>query len=95
MHKNRVIIVLGILIFFIPQSGFTPSTKVLLTELLAAAVVILALFIERKGFFSLQWRKKNTVTPVARTYVEHNGNATASIKSDVLVANPVENATKK
>lgn len=95
MHKNRVIIVLGILIFFIPQSGFTPSTKVLLTELLAAAVVILALFIERKGFFSLQWRKKNTVTPVARTYVEHKGNTTTIITSDASVANPVVDSTKK
>jgi hypothetical protein len=75
MHKNRVIIILGILIFFIPQSGFTPSTKTFLIEFLSAAVVILAFFIERKGFFSLQWRKKNTTTPVARTYVEHNGNA--------------------
>lgn len=77
MHKNRIIIVLGILIFFIPQSGFTPQTKAFLIEFLAAVVVILAFFIERKGFFSLEWRKKNTTTPVARTYVEHNGSATA------------------
>jgi hypothetical protein len=73
MHKNRVIIILAILIFFIPQSGFTPSTKVFLIELLSGIVVILAFLIERKGFFSLQWRRKNTTTSVARTYVEHNG----------------------
>lgn len=79
MHKNRVIIVLGILIFFIPQSGFTPTTKVFLIELLSALVVILAFLIERKGFFSLQWRKKNTVTPIARTYVEHDGNSNITV----------------
>lgn len=75
MHKNRIIIVLGILIFFISQFGFTPSTKAFLIEFLAAVIVLLAFFIERKGFFSLQWRKKNTTTPVAHTYVEHNGTA--------------------
>jgi len=73
MHKNRIIIVLGILVIFIPQSGFTQFTKISLTEILSAAIVILALMIERKGFFSLQWRKKNTTTPVAKTYIEHNG----------------------
>jgi hypothetical protein len=73
MHKNRIIIVLGILIFFIPQSGFPPSTKVFLIEFLVAIVVILALLIERKDFFAVLWHKKTTTTPVAHTYVEHNG----------------------
>ena len=85
MHKNRIIIFLAILIFFIPQLGFTPPTKAFLTELLAAIVVVLAIFIERKGFFSLQWRKKNTTTPVARTYVEHNG--TTPISTSIPTAN--------
>jgi len=84
MHKNRVIIFLAIIIFFIPQSGFTPTTKYFLTEFISAAVVILAFMIERKGFFSLQWRKKNTTTPVAHTYVEHNGNvAVAPVSSPI------------
>lgn len=73
MHKNRIIIILAILIFFIPQSGFTPSTKTFFIEVLSAIVVILAILIERKGFFSIQWKKKNTMTSAARTYVEHNG----------------------
>ena len=83
MHKNRIIIILGIIIFFMPQSGFTPSTKTFFIELLSAAVVVLAILIERKGFFSLQWRKKNTITPIAHTYVEHNGNATTPVVSAV------------
>lgn len=86
MHKNRIIIIIGIIIFFIPQSGFTPTTKVFLIEVLAALVVILALFIERKGFFSLQWKKKNTTTPVARTYVEHNGTAVNSVSAPIAQA---------
>ena len=61
-----------------PQSGFTPQTKSFLIEFLAAAVVILAILIERKGFFSMEWRKKNTTTPVAHTYVEHNGAVSVS-----------------
>jgi hypothetical protein len=85
MHKNRLIIVLGILIFFIPQSGFTPTTKVFLIELLSAIIVVLAIMIERKGFFSILWHKKSTTTPVAHTYVDHNG--TSSI-------NPVVNPEK-
>jgi len=94
MHKNRIIIILGILIFFIPQSGFTPSTKVFLIELLAAAVVVLAFLIERKGFFSLQWRKKNTTTAVAHTYVEHNGNAVTPVAPVVSEASPIIDSVK-
>ncbi len=78
MHKNRIIIILAILIFFIPQSGFTPSTKVFLTELLSAGIVILAILVERKGFFSILWHKKSTVTPVAHTYMDHNGTPSVS-----------------
>jgi len=73
MHKNRIIIILGILILFMPELGFTPSTKKFLIQLFAAIVVILAFLIERKGFFAILWHKKNTITPVARTFVEHNG----------------------
>ncbi len=61
---------MGIVIFFISQSGFTPGTKKMVIQVSAAAVVLLAIMIERKGFFSLEWRKKNTVTPTAKTYVE-------------------------
>jgi lysophospholipid acyltransferase (LPLAT)-like uncharacterized protein len=78
MHKNRIIIVLAILIFFIAQSGFTPSTRAFLIEFLSAVIVFLAFFIERKGFFSILWHKKHTTTPVARTYVEHNGAASSA-----------------
>jgi hypothetical protein len=76
MHKNRIIIILGIFILLLASYlNFTPSTKRFLIELSAAAIVVLAFLIERKGFFSLQWRKKSTTTPIARTYVEHNGNS--------------------
>lgn len=95
MHKNRVIIVLGILVFFIPQSGFTPSTKVFLIEILSAALVILAFMIERKGFFSLQWRKKNTTTPTARTYVEHNGSTPVVTPPIASTVSPVVDGVKE
>ena len=75
MKKNRIIIILGILAFFVPQSEFTPNTKNFLIELMAAAIVILAILIERKDLFSIIWHKKSTVTPVAHTYVDHNGTA--------------------
>ena len=88
MHKNRIIIILGIFLFFIPQLGFTPGTKNFLIEFLSALVVFLAIFIERKGFFSLQWRKKNTTTPVAKTYIEHNG---APVSAPVVPADPAIN----
>lgn len=90
MHKNRIIIFLGILIFFIPQSGFTPTTKFYLIEILSAIIVFIAFFIERKGFFSVQWRKKNTVTPVAKTYVEHNGSASVPPVVDTVGVEPVK-----
>ncbi len=73
MHKNRIIILLGILILLLPELGFTPSTKKFLIQFFAAVVIVLAFLIERKGVFSIWWQKKDNITPVARTYVEHNG----------------------
>ena len=90
MHKNRIIIVLAILIFFVPQSGFFQNTKIFLIEVLSALIAILALMIERKGFFSLQWRKKSTTTPVAKTYVEHKG----AVSSTVPVVTPTIDTPK-
>ncbi|HAO64992.1 TPA: hypothetical protein DCQ44_03365 [Candidatus Taylorbacteria bacterium] len=62
-----------------PDLGFTPSTKVFLIKLLAAVVVILAFIVERKGILPMWLQKKNTVTPVAQTYVEHNGVAAVTV----------------
>ncbi len=73
MQKNRIIIILGLFIVILPELGFTPSTKKFLIQAFAALIVILAFMVEHKGVFSMQWRKKNPVTPVANTYVEHNG----------------------
>ena len=78
MHKNRIIIALGILIILMQESGFEHSTKTFSILVFAALIVVLAFMIERKGFFSLQWRKKSTVTPVAKTYIEHNGTTVAA-----------------
>lgn len=61
--------------FLVEYLNFTPSTRKFLIELSAVVIVVLAFMIERKGVFSILWHKKNTVTPVARTYVEHNGAA--------------------
>ncbi len=60
-------------------SGFPPDTKKYLIETFAALVVVLAFLIEKKGVFSLEWRKRNPTTPVASTYVEHNGTSGAPI----------------
>lgn len=86
MHKNRIIIILGIFIFFLASGylGFTPNTKRFLIEISSAAIVFIALFIERKGFFSLQWRKKNTTTSVAHTYIERNGNKNIIDETDII-----------
>ena len=73
MHKNRIIIILGILILLLPELGFTLPNTFLLIQFFAAIVIILAFMIERKGIFSILWSKKNTTTPVAKTYIEHNG----------------------
>ena len=79
MHKNRVIIILGIFIILIEGwSGFTPDTKRYIIEIFAALIVVLAFLIEKKGVFSLDWHKKSPVTPVASTYVEHNGAVTVT-----------------
>ena len=87
MHKNRVIIVLGILIILLSDSGFPPSTKSYLIQASAVLVVILAFLIEKKGVFTLNWHKKEPVTPVASTYVEHNGSAAPTSKSTVTATN--------
>jgi hypothetical protein len=85
MHKNRIIIALGILILLLTYYfNFTPSTKKFLIGLSAVAIVVLAFMIERKGFFSLQWRNKNTTTSVARTYVEHDGNKNVVSETEVI-----------
>lgn len=84
MHKNRIIIALGVLILFLNYYfNFTPSTRRFLIGLCATAVVVLAFLIERKGFFSLQWRRKNTITSVAHTYIEHNGNKDVIVETEV------------
>jgi hypothetical protein len=72
MHKNRIIIVLGLLIFFLAEGllGFEPTTKRYLIEALSLIIVVLAFLIERKGVFFLHWYKKDPVTPVASTYIE-------------------------
>ena len=82
MHKNRIIIILGIfIILFAGWFNFPPDTKKYLIEIFAAIIVILAFLIEKKGVFSLDWRKKNPVTPVASTYVEHNGTTSTGVNS--------------
>jgi uncharacterized membrane protein len=91
MPKNRIIIILAILIFLVPRwSGFTPSTKVFLIELLAVVIIVLAFLIEKKDFFSLLWHKKNTTTPVAHTYVEHHGAVSAPATTPIdHIAEPI------
>lgn len=73
MNKNRLIIILGIFTILIAGSGFPPITRQYLIQIFAAFTVILAFLIEKKGVFSLDWHKRNPVTSVAKTYVEHNG----------------------
>ena len=62
-------------------SGFPPYTKKYLIETFAALVVVLAFLIEKKGVFSLEWRKRSPVTTVASTFVEHNG--TSAVTSNI------------
>jgi len=89
MHKNRIIIILGIFIILIEGwSGFTPDTKRHLVEIFAAIIVILAFLIEKKGVFFLDWHKKSPVTPVASTYVEHNGAVAAPAPIPPVTTNP-------
>ncbi len=73
MHKNRIILILGLFLILIPESGFEPGVKKFLIQAIGFVVIVLAFLIERHITISLHWRRKNSVTPTATTYVEHNG----------------------
>ncbi len=83
MHKNRIILILGIFLILIPESGFEPGLKKFLIQVIGFVVIILAFLIERHITISLHWRRKNTVTPTATTYVEHNGAMQNTINQSV------------
>jgi hypothetical protein len=83
MHKNRIILILGIFLILIPESGFEPGFKKLATQVIGFIIIVLAFLIERHINISLHWRRKNTVTPTATTYVEHNGAAQNNINPSI------------
>ncbi len=75
MHKNKFILVLGLLIAALPYSGFSWETKKILIAIAGILVAILAVLVERHIKISFHWPRKKMSQPTATTYVEHNGAA--------------------
>ena len=74
MYKNRSILLLAIFILVVPYSGF--PFKSYLIAAAAALIAVISFIIERHITIPLHWYRRSHVTPVATTYIEHNGAAT-------------------
>jgi 4-amino-4-deoxy-L-arabinose transferase-like glycosyltransferase len=77
MHKNKLILVLGIIVAALPYSGFAWNTKKILIAIVGLLIAVLAVLVERHIKISFHWPRKRSQSSTATTYIEHNGAARA------------------
>ncbi len=73
MHKNKLILLLGLIVAVTPYSGFPWDVKRILIAGMGVSIAILAFLVERHIKISFHWPRKKSGTTVATTYVEHDG----------------------